>query len=56
MTKCGDKGIHDFEITGTELYAGEDGGELMKRQVKCKDCDRKALEYYLLLNRIEIHD
>jgi len=57
LTKCGDNGIHDFEIVDAkELYSGGDGEEMMKRQVRCKDCNRRAMEYYLMIQRTEIED
>ena len=54
--KCGEDGIHDFINDGDELYAnqGEDENLLMKRPVKCNDCGKKAMEYYILLERHEI--
>ena len=54
--KCGDEGLHDFINDGKELYTGEDGEEMMKREVRCKDCNRRAIEYYLMINRIENDD
>ena len=54
--KCDEDEIHDFVNDGGELYAnqGEDENMLMKRPVKCNDCGRKAMEYYILLERHEI--
>ena len=55
--KCGDNGIHDFEIIDDkEVYSGGDGEEMMKRQVRCKDCNRRATEYYAMIQRIETVD
>jgi len=56
LTKCDEDGIHDFINDGDELYAnqGEDENLLMKRPVKCEDCGKKAMEYYILLERHEI--
>lgn len=54
--KCGDDGLHDFKIYSKELYLGEDGEEMMKREVKCKDCNRKAEEIYVMVQRTEIKD
>jgi len=55
--KCGDNGIHDFEIVDSkELYSGGDGEEIMKRQVRCKDCNRRAEELYIMVDRTEIGD
>ena len=41
---------------GKELYTGGDGEEMMKKQVRCKDCNRRAMEYYILIQRIETVD
>jgi len=57
--KCGyesRKGIHDFKIDNKELYIGEDGEEFMKREVKCKDCGRRAEELYVMVDRTEVQD
>jgi len=55
--ECGDEGLHDFKIVdGKELYSGGDGEEMMKREVRCKNCNRRAIEHYLMINRVEIED
>jgi len=54
--KCGDKGLHEFMNNGKELYTGSDGEELMKREVRCKDCNRKAMEYWVMVQRTETPD
>jgi len=56
LNKCGDEGLHDFMNDGKELYTGGDGKEIMKRQVRCKDCNRRAMEYYAMIQRIETAD
>ncbi len=54
--KCGDEGVHDFMIDSKELYIGEDGEEFMKREVRCKDCGRRAEELYVMVDRTETED
>ncbi len=54
--KCGDNGIHEFIIDDKELYMGGDGEEMMKRQVRCKDCGRRAEELYIMVDRTETED
>ena len=57
LTKCDEDGIHDFEIVDAkELYSGGDGEEMMKREVRCKNCNRRAIEYYAMILREEIED
>lgn len=56
--ECGDEGLHDFMNDGKELYSGGDGDgeEMMKKEVRCKNCNKRAIEYYLMIQRVEIED
>ena len=56
LIKCEDSGIHDFMIDDKELYMGKDGEEMMKRQVRCKECGRRAEEIYVMVDRTETED